>query len=259
MKSGDNSISIIPVKSLPEIKPGDNLVDKISGAITREKIQLHDGDILAIAQKIVSKAENRLVEVNDMTPTPFAISVGKELDKDPKIVEIILGETKRIVKMAKGKFKKGRLIVETRHGIVCANAGVDASNVSGGDKVTLLPEDPDASARTIVETFKKRLGIDIAVIITDTVGRPWRMGLTEIAIGCWGIKPLKDFRGHKDKKGYELSATIIAIADEIAAAAGLVLDKTGATPVAIVRGLEYEHGGVGAKELIRDPEEDLFR
>lgn len=259
MKADGNSISIIPVKSLPEIKPGDNLVGKIYSAIKREKIQLHDGDILAIAQKIISKAENRLVEVSGVTPTPFASRLGKELDKDPKIVEIILGETKRIVKMAKGKFKKGRLIVETRHGIVCANAGVDASNVSGGDKVTLLPEDPDASAKGIVEAFKKRLGIDIAVIITDTVGRPWRMGLTEIAIGCWGIKPLKDFRGHKDKKGYELSATIVAIADEIAGAAGLVMNKTGATPVAIVRGLAYDQGGIGAKELIRDPEEDLFR
>lgn len=259
MKSDDNSISIIPVKCLPEIKPGDNLVDNIYNAITRENIQLHNGDILAIAQKIISKAENRLVELNNITPTPFAISVGKELDKDPKIIEIILGETNRIVKMEKGKLKKGRLIVETRHGIVCANAGVDASNVSGGDQVTLLPKDPDASAKSIVETFKNRFGIDIAVIITDTVGRPWRMGLTEIAIGCWGMKPLKDYRGQKDTKGYELNATIVAIADEIAGAAGLVMKKTGATPVVIVRGLKYERGGLGAKELIRKPEEDLFR
>jgi coenzyme F420-0:L-glutamate ligase/coenzyme F420-1:gamma-L-glutamate ligase len=259
MKSDDNCISIIPIKCLPEIKPGDNLVGKISRAITKEKVQLRNGDILAIAQKIISKAENRLVKVDNITPTSFAISVGKELDKDPKIIEIILGETKRIVKMEKGKFEKGKLIVETRHGIVCANAGVDASNVSGGDKVTLLPKDPDASAKSIVETFKNRFGIDIAVIITDTVGRPWRMGLTEIAIGCWGIKPLKDYRGQKDSKGYELNATIVAIADEIAGAAGLVMKKVGATPVVIVRGLEYDHGGLGAKELIRKPEEDLFR
>jgi len=259
MKSDDNSISIIPVKCLPEIQPGDNLVDKISSAITKEKIQLRSGDILAIAQKIISKAENRLVRVKSVTPTPFATNVGKELGKDPKIIEIILGETKRIIKMEKGKFEKGRLIVETRHGIVCANAGVDASNVSGGDQVTLLPRDPDASAKSIVETFKNRFGIDIAVIITDTVGRPWRMGLTEIAIGCWGMKPLKDYRGQKDTKGYELNATIVAIADEIAGAAGLVMKKTGATPVVIVRGLKYERGGLGAKELIRKPEEDLFR
>jgi coenzyme F420-0:L-glutamate ligase/coenzyme F420-1:gamma-L-glutamate ligase len=259
MKSTDNSISIIPVNCLPEIKPGDNLVDKISEAISKEKIQLRSGDILAIAQKIISKAENRLVRVNSVAPTSFAISVGKELDKDPKITEIILGETKSIVKMKKGKFGKGRFIVETKHGIVCANAGVDASNVSGGDEVTLLPKDPDASAKTIVETFKNKFGIDIAVIITDTVGRPWRMGLTEIAIGCWGMKPLKDYRGQKDSKGYELNATIVAIADEIAAAAGLAMKKTAATPVAIVRGLEHEQGGLGAKELIRDPEEDLFR
>lgn len=259
MKPDDNNISIIPVNCLPEIKPGDNLVDKISEAISKEKIQLRSGDILAIAQKIISKAENRLVRVDSVTPTSFAISVGKELDKDPKIIEIILGETKRIVKMEKGKFGKGRFIVETRHGIVCANAGVDASNVSGGDEVTLLPNDPDASAKTIVEAFKNRFGIDIAVIITDTVGRPWRMGLTEIAIGCWGMKPLIDYRGQKDSKGYELNATIVAIADEIAGAAGLVMKKTGTTPVAIIRGLRYEHGGLGAKELIRKPEEDLFR
>ena len=131
--------------------------------------------------------------------------------------------------------------------------------MSGGDNVTLLPKDPDASAKDIVETFKNRFAIDIAVVITDTVGRPWRMGLTEIAIGCWGMKPLKDYRGKKDSKGYELNATMVAIADEIAGAAGLVMKKTGATPVVIVRGLEYEQGGLGAKELIRAPEEDLFR
>lgn len=254
-----NSISIIPVTRLPEIKPGDNLVKVISDSLTREKIDLRNGDILAIAQKIISKAENRIVKIDEISPTSFAISVAKELDKDPKIIEIILGETKRIVKMEKGKFQKGRLIVETRNGIVCANAGVDASNVSGGDTVTLLPQDPDASAKRLVEEFKNVLGIEIAIIITDTVGRPWRTGLTEIAIGCWGINPLKDYRGEKDSKGYELSATVVAIADEIAAAAGLVMNKIHSIPVAIVRGYHYEPGGRGAKELIRDPEEDLFR
>jgi len=254
-----NGISIIPVNRLPEIKPGDNLVKIISSALTKEKIHLRNGDILAIAQKIISKAENRIVKINNISPTSFAISLAKELDKDPKITEIILGETKRIVKMEKGKFQKGRLIVETRNGIVCANAGVDASNVSGGDAVTLLPQDPDGSAKRLVEGFRNELGIEIAIIITDTVGRPWRIGLTEIAIGCWGINPLKDYRGEKDSKGYELSATVVAIADEIAAAAGLVMKKTGAIPVVIVRGLKYDQGGLGAKELIRNPEEDLFR
>jgi coenzyme F420-0:L-glutamate ligase / coenzyme F420-1:gamma-L-glutamate ligase len=259
MKIETNGISIIPINSLPEIKPGDNLVQIISTAITKEKIQLRNGDILTIAQKIISKAEDRIVSINETTPSPYAVKLGNELNKDPRLIEIILGETKRIVRMDLGESHKGRLIVETLHGIVCANAGVDASNVSGGDKVTLLPKDPDASAKSTVETFKNRFGIDIAVIITDTVGRPWRMGLTEIAIGCWGMKPLKDYRGQKDSKGYELNATIVAIADEIAGAAGLVMKKTGATPVVIVRGLKYDHGGLGAKELIRNPEEDLFR
>lgn len=259
MKPGNKGISIIPIECLPEIKPGDNLVEKISGAIAEERVRLQNGDILAIAQKIISKAENRIVKIEDVSPSPFAVSMGNELDKDPKVVEIILGETKRIVKMDNSKVHRRRLIVETMHGIVCANAGIDASNVSGGDQVTLLPRDPDASAKGIVDAFKDRLGIDIAVIITDTVGRPWRLGLTDIAIGCWGIKPLDDYRGQRDSKGYELTATLLAIADEIAGAAGLVMKKTGAVPLAIVRGLEYDRGGSGAKELIRDPEEDLFR
>jgi len=259
MNTKPYSITIIPIYEIPEIKPGDNLVKIISNTLFRQNFSVNNGDIIVFAQKIISKAENRLVNINQTSPTSFATNVGKELDKDPRIIEIILGETKRIVKMEKGKFEKGRLIVETRNGIVCANAGVDASNVSGGDTVTLLPKDPDASARKLVEGFKNELGIEIAVIITDTVGRPWRMGLTEIAIGCCGMKPLKDYRGQRDSKGYELNATLVAIADEIAGAAGLVMNKTGSIPAVIVRGFQYEHGGIGAKELIRNPEEDLFR
>jgi coenzyme F420-0:L-glutamate ligase/coenzyme F420-1:gamma-L-glutamate ligase len=161
--------------------------------------------------------------------------------------------------MGRGKLHKGRLIVETRSGIVCANAGVDASNVSGGEAVTLLPINPDASAKKIVEGFKEKLGLEVAVIITDTVGRPWREGITEIAIGCWGMKPLKDYRGQRDSMGYELRATLIAVADEIAGAAGLVMGKNDAIPIVIVRGYGYERGGIGAKELIRNRHDDLFR
>ena len=254
-----NSITIIPIYGIPEIKPGDNLIEITSNTLSRHNISIKDGDIIVIAQKIISKAEGRIVKLLEVHPSSFAIRIASELNKDPHIIEIILGETKRIVKMDRGKLDKGRLIVETRTGITCANAGVDASNVSGGGMVTLLPLDPDDSAKRLVEGFKNEFGIEIAVIITDTIGRPWRMGLTEIAIGCWGIKPLKDYRGQRDSKGYELNATIVAIADEIAGAAGLVMDKTGSTPVVIVRGFQYEHGGSGAKELIRKPEEDLFR
>lgn len=259
MSSSINSVSIIPVIGIPEIQPGDNLVSVVIEATRKNNISIISGDIIVFAQKIVSKSEGRIVKLSDVSPSSFAISLGKTLHKDPRIMEVILGETKRIVKMDREESCKGRFIVETHIGVICANAGIDASNVSGGDTITLLPVDPDTSARKLVEGFKKELGVEVAVVITDTVGRPWRQGLTEIAIGCWGMKPLKDYKGQKDSKGYELRATVLAIADEIAGAAGLVMGKTDSIPVAIVRGYRYEPGGKGARELIRNPEEDLFR
>ncbi|GBD38376.1 Coenzyme F420:L-glutamate ligase [bacterium HR37] len=259
MSSSINSVSIIPVIGIPEIQPGDNLVSVVIEATRKNNISIISGDIIVFAQKIVSKSEGRIVKLSDVSPSSFAISLGKTLHKDPRIMEVILGETKRIVKMDREESCKGRFIVETHIGVICANAGIDASNVSGGDTITLLPVDPDTSARKLVEGFKKELGVEVAVVITDTVGRPWRQGLTEIAIGCWGMKPLKDYKGKKDSKGYELRATVLAIADEIAGAAGLVMGKTDSIPVAIVRGYRYEPGGKGARELIRNPEEDLFR
>ncbi len=259
MSSSINSVSIIPVIGIPEIQPGDNLVSVVIEATSKNNISIISGDIIVFAQKIVSKSEGRIVKLSDVSPSSFAISLGKTLHKDPRIMEVILGETKRIVKMDREESCKGRFIVETHIGVICANAGIDASNVSGGDTITLLPLDPDTSARKLVEGFKKELGVEVAVVITDTVGRPWRQGLTEIAIGCWGMKPLKDYKGQKDSKGYELKATVLAIADEIAGAAGLVMGKTDSIPVAIVRGYRYEPGGKGARELIRNPEEDLFR
>jgi coenzyme F420-0:L-glutamate ligase/coenzyme F420-1:gamma-L-glutamate ligase len=259
MKSNQNGISIIPIIGIPEINPGDNITEIISHTISKKKIPIMNGDILVIAQKIISKSEDRIIDIDDVSPSPFAISLGKNIEKDPRIVEIILKETKQIVKISARGSGKGKLIVENNIGIICANAGVDASNVSGGNKLTLLPEEPDRSAKKIVEEFKGNLGVEIAVVISDTVGRPWRMGLTEIAIGCYGLKPLLDYRGRRDSKGYLLSATVIAIADEIACAAGLVMDKLKSIPAVIVRGYSYEPGGQGAKELIRSPEEDLFR
>jgi coenzyme F420-0:L-glutamate ligase/coenzyme F420-1:gamma-L-glutamate ligase len=259
VSSSINSVSIIPVIGIPEIQPGDNLVRVVIEATRKNNISIISGDIIVFAQKIVSKSEGRMVKLSDVSPSSFAISLGKTLHKDPRIMEVILGETKRIVKMDSQESCKGRFIVETHIGVICANAGIDASNVSGGDTITLLPVDPDTSARKLVEGFKKELGVEVAVVITDTVGRPWRQGLTEIAIGCWGMKPLKDYKGQQDSKGYELRATVLAIADEIAGAAGLVMGKTDSIPVAIVRGYRYEPGGKGARELIRNPEEDLFR
>jgi coenzyme F420-0:L-glutamate ligase / coenzyme F420-1:gamma-L-glutamate ligase len=249
-----NSISIIPIFGIPEIRPGDNLVRMVIDSAFKQDVRIQDRDIFVFAQKIVSKSEGQIVRVEGVSPSPFAVVVGKLLDKDPRFVEIILGESQRIVKM-----DRGRLIVENPKGIICANAGVDMSNVSGGEEVTLLPSNPDESAKGFTEEFKNELGLDVAVIITDTVGRPWREGLVQIAIGCYGINPLKDYRGKEDSKGYDLRATVLAVADEISSAAGLVMGKTEGVPVVIVRGYDYEKSTEGAKKLLRNPDNDLFR
>ena len=259
MAKVSGEISIIPIRGIPEIAPGYDLVKIVLGALKGEGVSLENGDVLVFAQKIISKAENRIVRLSDVKPSPFALTLSKEVSKDPRLVEVILGETTKIIKMDQRKPEKGRLIVETRGGVISANAGVDASNVSGGDSVTLLPVDSDFSADRLAGGFKKESGADVAVIITDTVGRPFREGLVDIAIGCSGIKPLKDYRGREDSKGLLLSATVMAVADEIASAAGLVMEKADSVPVVIVRGYGFEKGGGGAKELIRNPEDDLFR
>ena len=198
------------------------------------------------------------MDLNEVKPSPFADKLGEELLKDPRMVEVILGETKRIVKMQR-KTDTGVMVVENKDGLVLANAGVDASNVPGNDKVTVLPEDSDGTAQLIATDITNEINKNVALIITDTVGRPWREGLTEIAIGSWGINPLKDYRHQKDKEGYELTATLIAIADEIASAAGLLMGKNDAVPVVIVRGYDYDFEEIGSKSLIRDPQFDLFR
>jgi coenzyme F420-0:L-glutamate ligase / coenzyme F420-1:gamma-L-glutamate ligase len=249
-----SSISIKPILGLPEIKPGDNLVKMVIDAAFKQDIAIQHKDILVFAQKIVSKSEGRIVKIRDISPSHFSIAASKLLDKDPRFVEIILRESQRIVKMDRGK-----LIVENRKGIICANAGVDISNVSGGEEVTLLPAEPDESAKGLVEGFRYELGIDVAVIITDTVGRPWREGLVQIAIGCHGLNPLKDYRGKVDSRGYDLHATVLAVADEISGAAGLVMGKTEGVPVVIIRGYDYEKSEEGVKKLLRNPDNDLFR
>jgi coenzyme F420-0:L-glutamate ligase / coenzyme F420-1:gamma-L-glutamate ligase len=258
VKSG-GTVSIIPVRGIPEIRPGDDLIKYVTLAVKERGMSIRDGDILVFAQKIISKAEGRIVKLSDVKPSPFALTLSKEVSKDPRLVEVILGETKKIIKMDQRKPEKGRLIVETRGGVISANAGVDASNVSGGDSVTLLPIDSDESAEKLASGFKREAGADIAVIITDTVGRPWREGLVDIAIGCSGMRPLRDLRGKEDSKGLVLAATVMAVADEIASAAGLVTEKTDAVPVVIVRGYEFDKGRGGAREIIRNPEDDLFR
>jgi coenzyme F420-0:L-glutamate ligase / coenzyme F420-1:gamma-L-glutamate ligase len=259
MAKSHESLSIIPVRGIPEVKPGDDLVKTVSRAAKEQGLSILDGDILVFAQKIISKAEDRIVKLSEVEPSPFALTLSRLVSKDPRLIEIILSETTKIIKMDQRKPEKGRLIVETRGGVISANAGVDASNVSGGDSVTLLPVDSDESAEKLVMGFKRETGADIAVIITDTVGRPWREGLVDIAIGCSGMKPLRDLRGSQDSKGLVLTATVMAVADEIASAAGLAMEKTDAVPVVIVRGYEFDKGKGRAREIIRNPEDDLFR
>jgi len=258
MPSFPKQLSIIPVPGIPEIKPGDDLVRILADAAGEAGISVEEGDVVVFAQKIVSKTEGRIVDLNEVEPSPFAESVAKTLGKDPRLVEVIFSETTKVIRMDQRKPEKGRLIVETRGGIISANAGVDASNVSGGDHVTLLPIDSDESAKKLAEGIRRTFGVEAAVIITDTVGRPWRDGLVDIAIGCHGMKAM-DLRGGLDAKGLPLIATVMADADELASAAGLVMEKAASIPVVIIRGYEYEKGGTGAREIIRDPEEDLFR
>jgi len=259
MTGTEGAISIIPLRGIPEIKPGDDLVSIVSRSASDQGLSFLDGDIVVFAQKIISKAEGRIVELGKVKPSPFALTLSKEISKDPRLVEVILSETTKIIKMDQRKPEKGRLIVETRGGVISANAGVDASNVSGGDSVTLLPLDSDESAKKLAQGLTNMVGAEIAVVITDTVGRPWRDGLVDIAIGCSGIRPLQDLRGMKDSQGLELSATVMAVADEIASAAGLKMGKNDAVPVVVVRGYPYERGEGSAREIIRSPEDDLFR
>lgn len=252
-------ISLIPVEGIPRIKPGDDLPRIILDRISENDIEPADGDIIVVAQKIVSKAENRIVNLGEVTPSPFAEKLSKEISKDARLVEVILSQTTKIIKMDQRVEDKGRLIVETIGGVIAANAGVDMSNVSGGNSVTLLPLDSDRSADGIRDKIVSGTGKQVAVIVSDTVGRPWREGLVDIAIGCSGIRALRNQRGEADINGMKLTATEMATADQVASAAGLLMEKASSVPVVIVRGFSYDTNGKGSAELIRDPLEDLFR
>ncbi|MEM2894107.1 MAG: coenzyme F420-0:L-glutamate ligase [Candidatus Bathyarchaeia archaeon] len=246
-------ITLIGLEGIPVIKAGDDLGEIIVKAAERQGIGIRDGDVVVVTQKVVSKAEGRLINLEEVRPSSFAEEVAKSSGKDPKHVEVILRETRRIVKM------RGHvLVMETRHGFVCANAGVDLSNVGGG-QASLLPEDPDESAKRIRRRIIELTGREVAVIITDTWGRPWRLGQVDFAIGVAGMKPLRDYRGERDPFGYELTATNIAVADELAAAAELAKGKLSGIPVVIIRGYEYPKGDGRATDMNRPIEEDLFR
>ena len=244
-------VELLPVPGLPEIGPGDRLGELIAAAA-----ELRDGDVVVIAQKIVSKAEGRQRRLADVAPSPRARELAAGLDKDPRLVELILGETRAIVR------DERVLIVETASGLVCANAGIDSSNVPGADEVLLLPADPDNSARRLRAEVAAASGCRVAVIVADSFGRPWRIGQTDVAIGCAGIDPLDDWRGRSDRHGRQLVATEVALADELAAAADLVRDKAAGVPVTVARGrsdLVTAADGPGAAALRRDRADDLFR
>ena len=243
-------IQILPVQGFPEVRPGDDLARIIADATGN----LQPGDVLVVTHKIVSKAENRLVDLRTVEPSALAKSFASEYDKDPRQTEVVLRESRRIVRM-----DRGVIISETRHGFICANAGVDASNVPGNETVCLLPLDPDASAAKLRKALSEKAGAEIAVIISDSFGRPWRQGITDIAIGAAGLNPLADYRGKTDPHGNPLEASILAVADELAAAAELVMGKTDAVPVAIVRNYAYEAGPGTARDLLMEPGRDLFR
>jgi len=249
-------IEIIGIPNFPEIKPGDDLAEIIVEKLDESGIELRDGDVLVVASKIVSKAEGLIVYLDNVKPSERALRLSQITGKDPRFVEVVLRESKKVVKAV-----KGHLIVMTKHGIVCANAGVDRSNVAGNrDLVLLLPRDPDKSARELRRKILELTGKDVAVVITDTYGRPLREGHIDMAIGISGIKPFKDYRGKKDLKGYVLRIKRIALADEIASAAELIMGNGAeGIPIAIIRGLNYEKGDEPASLLNMDEKKWLFR
>ena len=242
------SIQIIPVKIQKDIVPNDNLVD-----LVLESTEIHDGDILVFSQKIVSKSEGRILSLSSVNPSLLANGISSSYNKDPRLVELILSESKRIVRM-----ENGIIIVETNHGFVCANAGIDESNVQDG-YATLLPEDPDRSANLLKERIEQKTGKNIAVIISDTFGRPFRLGQTDVAIGVAGIELILDYSGKPDTFGKIMQVTAIAIADEICSATELVMGKVEKCPVALVRNYKFNFSDAKIQNLLRPKHEDLFR
>ncbi len=248
-------IRVIGLQGMPEIQPGDDLAARIMDAAQGQDIPVESGDVIVVTQKIVSKAEGRVVRLHDIQPSPLALAISEGHRRDPRHTEFILRESKRIVRM-----DRGVIISETHHGFNCANAGIDASNIPGADTLCLLPVDPDASARRIRRAIKERLGVEVAVLISDTFGRPWRSAAVNVAIGVAGFNPLLSYVGQPDAHGKTLHTTVIAVADELAAAAELVTGKVLGVPVAIIKGYPYQPTEDASNQaLIRPPEKDLFR
>ncbi len=245
-------IIAIPLKD--EVSPGDSLADKLLQALQQNSLAFESGDTLVVKHKIVSKAEGRIVDLATIKPSPHSIAWAKKYKLDARVIELALRESRAVIRR-----KNGVLITETRHGFICANSGVDVSNVDGGRHALLLPADPDRSARKLHRELKQRTALDIPVLITDTFGRPWREGLVDFCIGMAGMKALRDDRGQRDPHGYTLHASLEAIADELAGAAGLVCGKLNRTPACVIRGFPYEPAVGRARDLLRPAASDLFR
>jgi coenzyme F420-0:L-glutamate ligase / coenzyme F420-1:gamma-L-glutamate ligase len=247
-------LQIIAIPLADEIKPGDSLAEKFLQSLRERKLAFEPGDILIVKHKIVSKAEGQIVDLATIEPSNDSRAWAKKYSLDARVIELALREGRGVIRC-----KNGVLITETHHGFICANSGVDVSNVDGGRHALLLPADPDRSAYKLHRELKKYTALAIPVLITDTFGRPWREGLVDFCIGITGMKPLRDDRGHRDPHGYTLHASLEAIADELAAAAGLICGKLNRTPACIVRGFPYEPARGRVRDLLRSAANDLFR
>lgn len=253
---GAGCVRLAAIKGLPEIRPGDDLVAMLTAAIRAGNHPVAAGDVVVVTQKIVSKSEGAIVALDSVTPSARAGEWARGWNKDPRVIELVLRESVRLVRM-----ERGVIISETRHGLICANAGVDTSNVGPG-WAALLPADPDGSAQRLCEGLREAFGVPIGVVISDTFGRPWREGQINVAIGVAGLIPITDYRGGSDTYGQRLVSSAIAVADELAAAAELVMGKTNGVPAAIVGGTDLGAAEIGqgsARALLRRPEEDMFR
>jgi coenzyme F420-0:L-glutamate ligase/coenzyme F420-1:gamma-L-glutamate ligase len=252
------SLLAVALPALPEVRPGDDLGHLVAEAwwelmSERPDLAPRSADVVVVTQKVVSKAEGRVVDLGTVRPRPEAVAWAEQWDKDPRQVEVVLRESAEVLRM-----ERGVIISRTRHGFVCANAGVDASNTGVPDVVTLLPEDPDRSAAALRQSIADELGVSVGVVVSDSFGRPWRLGITDVALGVAGLAPLLDLRGRPDTEGRELHATVVAVADELASAAELASGKTSRRPVVLIRGADVSGRGSVARDLLMPREQDLF-
>ena len=248
-------IRAVGIEGLPEVRAGDDLAGQIIDAAAAQGAPIEDGDVVVVTQKIVSKAEGRVMTIDEVEASPLAVAITEGHRRDPRHTEMILRESRRVVRM-----DRGVIISETYHGYICANAGIDASNIPGDNAICLLPVDPDASARRIRDAIRQRLGVDAAVLVSDTFGRPWRNGAINVSIGVAGFNPVVSYVGEFDPHGNELHTTTIAVADELAATAELVTGKLLGVPVALIKGYPYERmEDANSRAIVRDPDKDLFR